>query len=44
MAMNVPDVAKKLTENELNDFNRLWLVVVGNHDWTERWPGTRRLD
>jgi len=35
---------KRPTENELNDFNRLWLVVVGNHDWTERWPGTRRLD
>ena len=41
LEMNQPP--KRLTENELNNFSRLWLVVVGNHDWTRRWPGARRL-
>ena len=36
-------IPKRLTENELSDFSRLWLVVVGNNDWTKRWPGRRSL-
>ena len=32
--------SKRLTENELSDFRRLWLVIVGNNDWTKEMAWT----